>query len=284
MSNNLNHKTFGSFNFDGVKINGVKAGVSGMKFGNLQNAQGDRITIETPAMRIAWNAEPRTPPDQPDGNVSAKLALSFKGKDSAGCERVKAFYDFLAKMDKRVLDLVKEQRGELWSKSMPDNKVEGAYQPSIKEPSNPKYDPTFCGKIPLVDNPNPESDSPKDMKIMKMSVFNTSRKPISPLECKATCLASAIMEASYVWVSSAMVGVTWTVKSVLVKPKKNVEEFQFTEMDEFGGEGDEEDDDDDTHSQGSSRDGVDKRKREEDDDGHEAQGHPDLEDESAIFE
>ena len=264
MSGNINHRGFSSFNFGGVKINGTKAGMSGMKFGNLQDAHGERIRVETPVMKIAWNAEPRTPKDQPDGNISAKLALSFAGKDSEGGEKVKSFHDFLKNMDARVLELVKAQKAELWTKNIDNNKIDGVYVTSIKEPSDEKYSPTFTAKIPLEDNPNPESGEPKDLKIMKMNVFNTSKKPISPTECRAGCMASAIVEASYIWCSPAMVGVTWTVKHVLVKPKKHEEEFQFTDMDEF--EGDNDSDEENTSSAASSTTGEHmKRKRDSDD-------------------
>ena len=284
MSNNLSHKTFDCFNFAGVKINGTKAGMSGMKFGNLQNAQGDRIKVETPAMKIAWNAEPRTPKDQPDGNISCKLALSFNGMDSEGGERMKSFHTFLAKMDQRVLDLVKAQKSELWAKNMSDAKIESAYQHSIKEPSDPKYAPTFTGKVRLEDNPSPESGEPKDLKIMKVHVFNTSKKAISPLECKGGCMASAILEASYVWCSPAMVGITWTVQSVLVKPKKNEETFQFTEMDEFEVDEDSNDTDEEGSVASSTTGEHLKRKRDSEDEGHQGhQGNVDLENEELTF-
>jgi len=250
MSGNINHRGFSSFNFDGVKINGTKAGMSGMKFGNLQDAHGERIRVETPVMKIAWNAEPRTPRDQPDGNISAKLALSFSGKDSEGGEKMKSFHDFLKRIDARVLELVKAKKGEFWTKNIADSKIDSVYVTSIKEPTDEKYAPTFTAKIPLEDNPSPESGDPKDLKIMKMNVFNTSKKPIPPTECMAGCMASAIVEASYIWCSPAMVGVTWTVKHVLVKPKKNEEEFQFTNMDDF--EGDDESDGDTASSTASS--------------------------------
>ena len=287
MSSIVNHKCFDSFNFEGVKINGTKAGMSGMKFGNLQNDQGDRIRIETPAMRIAWNAEPRTPKDQPDGNISAKLALSFKGMDAEGGERMKKFHTFLTRMDQRILTLVKAQKGELWAKPITDTKIDSVYVHSIKDPSDPKYAPTFTGKIPLEDNPSPESAEPRDLKIMKMNVFNTSKKPISPAECKTGCMASAILEASYIWCSPGMVGVTWTVKSVLVKPKKQEDVFQFTEMDEFEGD-DDETEDDDTGSMASSTTGEHlkespKRKRESEDDAP-PPGAVDLENEDISFD
>lgn len=276
MSNMINHKTFSTFNFDGVKINGTKSGMSGMKFGNLQDSHGERIRVETPAMKIAWNAEPRTPRDQPDGNISAKLALSFNGMDADSGTRMKSFHTFLSKMDKKVLELVKAQKGDLWSKNVTDTKIESLYIASIKEPSDPKYSPTFTAKIPLEDNPSPESSDPKDLKTMKMNVFNTSKKPISPLECRSQCMASAIVEASYIWCSPSMVGVTWTVKSVLVKPRKSEEEFQFTEMDEFEGD---DDADEETSSVASSTTGE-KRKR----DGDDVQGTVDLENEELVFE
>ncbi|CAM9688143.1 unnamed protein product, partial [Ectocarpus fasciculatus] len=229
----VNHKSFASFDFEGVRMEGTTAGMSGVRFGYLEDARGDRIRVETPAMRIAWNAEPRTPKDIPDASIGAKLALSFGGMDSEGGERTRAFHDFLSRMDERVLALVKEKKGALWAKAMPDAKIDSVYAPSVKEPSDPRYDPTFAAKIPLEDNPSPASDSPRDLKTMKISVFNTAKKAISPTECKAGCLASAIVEASYVWCAPGMVGVTRTVRAVLVKPRKLEESFQFTDMKGF---------------------------------------------------
>ena len=277
MSCIINHKSFSSFNFGGMKINGTKSGMSGMKFGNLQDAHGDRVRIETPAMRIAWNTEPRTPKDQPDGNISAKLALSFKGMESEGGERMKLFFEFLTKMDQRVLELVKTQKGELWSKNMTDAKIESVYQFSIKEANDPKYAPTFTGKIRLEDNPHPESDAPRDLKTMKMNVFDSSKKPVSPFECKGGCMAMAILEASYVWCSPGMVGITWTVQSVLVKPKKHEDAFQFTELDEFEAASGDGTDEEDSGSVASSTSGE-KRKRGVDD-----VERPDLGDDEVSF-
>lgn len=233
----VNHKGFASFDFEGVRMEGTTAGMSGVRFGYLEDARGDRIRVETPAMRIAWNAELRTPKDIPDASIGAKLALSFGGMDSESGERTKAFHDFLSRMDERVLALVKEKKGALWAKSIADAKIDSVYAPSVKEPSDPRYDPTFAAKIPLEDNPSPASDSPRDLKTMKISVFNTAKKAISPTECKAGCLASAIVEASYVWCAPGMVGVTWTVRAVLVKPRKPEKAFQFTDVEGFESDG-----------------------------------------------
>ena len=238
MSSHVTHKTFASFDFKGVKIDGTSAGTSGVRFGYLQDPRGDPIRVETPAMVIAFTAEPRTPNNQPDARIGARLALSFGGMDSVGGERRGAFRDFLARMDQRVLALVKEKKGALWAKGITDAKIDGMFVPSIKEPSDPKYDPTFAAKINLEDNPSPASDSPRDLKTMKISVFNTAKKAIPPTECKAGCLASAIVEASYIWCATGMVGVTWTVKSVLVKPRKPERTFQFTDMEGFESDGD----------------------------------------------
>jgi len=119
---------------------------------------------------------------------------------------MKAFHDFLSRMDERVLALVKEKKGALWAEAMPDAKMDSVYVPSVKEPSDPRYDQTFAAMTPLEGNPSPESDSPRDLKTMKISVFNTAKKPVSPTECKAGCMASAIVEASYIWCAPGMVG------------------------------------------------------------------------------
>lgn len=237
MPNIVSHKSFASFDFEGVRIEGTSAGTGGVRFGYLEDASGDRIRIETPAMRIAWTAEPRTPNNLPDASIGARLALSFGGMDTEGGRRVKAFHEFLSKLDEKVLALVEEKKGALWAKGLTDAKIDNVYASSIKEPSDPKYDPTFAPKIPLEDNPSPASDSPRDLKTMKISVFNTAKKAIPPTECKAGCLASAIVEASYIWCAPGMVGVTWTVRSVLLKPRKPDKTFQFTDVEGFESDG-----------------------------------------------
>lgn len=231
-SSKINHKTFDSYDVKTVKFNGIRASESGMRFCNLQNSSGDRLIVETPAMRIPWTTEVRASRD--NGSLSAKLALSFQGMDGPTGGRVDVFKKFLEKLDQRVKTLLKENKGDLWSKNMDENKINAVYQDSVKESNNDKYAPTFQMKIGLEDNPSPASDSPNDLKKMKITVFDVNRKALSTSELQGGCMASAIVEASYVWVGPMMCGITWNVKSVLVKPKEKEEEFQFTETDEFG--------------------------------------------------
>ena len=273
-SSKINHKTFATYDVDSVKFNGVRASESGMRFCNFQSASGDRLVIETPAMRIPWNTEVRASRD--NGSLSAKLALSFQGMDGPTGGRVDAFKKFLEKLDGRAKTLLKEHRAELWSKNMDDNKISAIYQDSIKESNNEKYAPTFQMKIGLEDNPCPASDSPNDLKKMKITVFDVNRKALATSELQGGCMASSILEASYVWVGPMMTGITWNVKSVLLKPKEKEEEFQFTETDEFG------EAEEDTSS---------KRKRESDDEetsnkqsAHSDEESSDLEDEDETFE
>lgn len=72
-------------------------------------------------MRIAWSAEPPSPTDIPGASIGAKLALSFRGMDSEGGERMKRFHDFLAEMDRCILTLVKGHEGALWAMSIIDS-------------------------------------------------------------------------------------------------------------------------------------------------------------------
>ena len=272
-SSKINHKTFSTFDVNTVKFNGIRASESGMKFCNFQGPNGDRLVIETPAMKIPWNTEVRASRD--NGSLSAKLALSFQGMDGPTGVRVTAFREFLDKLDVRARQLLTENKGELWAKNMDENKVNAVFQDSVKESNNEKYAPTFQMKIGLSDNPAPESDNPNDVKKMNITVFDVNRKPLSTSELQGGCMASAIVEASYVWVGPMMAGITWNVKSVLIKPKEKEEEFQFTETDEFG-EAEEE-----TPA---------KRKRESDDEGKESFSDDDssdrdeLEDEDETFE
>lgn len=269
-SSKINHKTFSTFDVNTVNFNGIRASESGMKFCNFESG-GSRLVVETPAMKIPWNTEVRASRD--NGSLSAKLALSFQGMDGATGVRVTAFKEFLERLDVRARELLTEHKGELWSKNMDENKISAIFQDSVKESNNEKYAPTFQMKIGLEDNPNPESDNPNDLKKMKISVFDVNKKALSTSELQGGCMASAIVEASYVWVGPMMTGITWNVKSVLVQPKEKEDAFQFTETDEFVAE-------DETSG---------KRKRESDDgkvsySDEESSDRDELEDEEETFE
>ena len=118
---------------------------------------------------------------------------------------------------------------------MDEGKIEAFFQSSVKPSSNDKYPPTFQGKIPLQEGKNPLSEDVNEAMEMKIVVFKKDKTPISPAELKKGCLASVIAEASYVWCTPMMIGISWVVKFVLVEPKPREDVFQFTDMDDFGG-------------------------------------------------
>ena len=215
-----------------LQLDSVRSGRSGMKMGNLQMSDGSRITIQTPVMNIAWNTEVRRQEDS--GNVSCKLALSFNGMDANDPnDDVANFYKFLEEMDKKVVELVVQKKSELWTKNMDAKKIEGVYHPSIKSSNNEKYAPTFQAKVWTTET-NPEADEVNDQFSMDISVYKPNREKIDSSYLKGRCMAAAIVQASYVWVSPMMVGLTWSVKSVVVKPRVEESEFQFQDLDKFG--------------------------------------------------
>ncbi|AAK14499.1 unnamed protein product [Ectocarpus sp. 4 AP-2014] len=230
---NLTYKTFPDVDFSAIKFDGIRAGKNGMKFASLVGGNGRRLVAETPAMRIPWNTEIRK--SEETGQCSSKIALSFQGMsdDQADDGKLRRFFNFLNGVDERVKELAVQNKSELWQKAMDEGKIEAYFQSSVKASTNDKYPPTFQGKIPLQEGKNPSSEDVNEAMDMKIVVFRKDKTPVSPKELKGGCLASVIAEASYVWCTPMMIGISWIVKFVLVEPKPSETEFQFTDMDEF---------------------------------------------------
>ena len=230
---NLSYKTFPDVDFSAIKFDGIRPGKNGMKFASVVGANGRRLVAESPAMTIPWNTEIRK--SEETGQCSSKIALSFQGMsdDPADDGKLRRFFNFLNGVDKRVKQLAVENKSELWQKNMDEGKIEAYFQSSVKASTKDKYPPTFQGKIPLQEGKNPSSDDVNEAMEMKIVVFRKDKTPVSTSELKGGCLASVIAEASYVWCTPMMIGISWIVKFVLVEPKSNEAEFQFTDMDDF---------------------------------------------------
>ena len=263
MNLNLTYKTFPDVDFSSLKFDGIRLGKNGMKFASLVGSGGRRLVAESPAMKIPWNTEIRK--NEENGQCYAKIALSFQGMsdDEADDGKLRRFFNFLGGVDKRVKELAVEHRADLWQKNMDAGKIDAVYQNSVKPSTNDKYPPTFQGKIPLQEGKNPASEDVNEAMDMNIVVFRKDKTSVSPSELKGGCLASVIAEASYVWCTPMMIGISWIVKFVLVEPKAKEADFQFTDMDDFAdiNEGDSESSEKKRKRSASSEEGS------EDDDG-----------------
>ncbi|CAM9104500.1 unnamed protein product [Ectocarpus sp. 12 AP-2014] len=235
VNTNLTYKTFPDVEFSAIKFDGIRPGKAGMKFATLVGGNGRRLVVDTPAMYIPWNTEIRK--NEETGQCSSKIALSFQGMgdDEADDGKLRRFFNFLNGVDGRVKELAAQHKSELWpkKKDVDDSKIQDCFQLSVKSSANNKYPPTFQGKIPLQEGKNPSSEDVNEAMDMKVIVFRKDKTPVSPKELKGGCLASVIAEASYVWCTPMMMGISWIVKFVLVEPKASETQFQFTDMDDF---------------------------------------------------
>lgn len=280
----LTYKTFPDVDFSKINFDGIRPGKNGMKFANLVGGNGRRLVAETPAMKIPWNTEIRK--SEETGQCSSKIALSFQGMsdNEADDGKLRRFFNFLNGVDKRVKELALEKKGELWQKPMDAGKIDNNFQASVKPSSNEKYAPTFQGKIPLQDGKNPASEDISEAKEMKIVVFRKDKTPVSPSELKGGCLASVIAEASYVWCTPMMIGISWIVKFVLVEPRASETAFQFTDMDDFEDVTDTKDAKDTRDSKEEGSDSSDnKRKRESSEEGDEDGEEEDEEEDEEEF-
>lgn len=184
----------------------------------IQDGNGDRLSIQTPVMRLPWDIVPKQMDES--ANVTASLSLSFSGDD----EDVQKFKEFLMKFDEKIKELAQAISGTLGKKS--ETKVIDAnFKDSVKEATTGDYPPTFQPKVWLTCREGGNTKCVDDF-TMDLTVYNMDGKKITQDELRKGCPAAAVIQPSYVWCSSMGVGITWVAKQCVVKPSIK-EEFAF---------------------------------------------------------
>ena len=175
---------------------------------------GSRLRIQTPVMPIPWDITVRQM--DPGSNASCSMSLSFSSENED--EDVRAFKDFIEKVDVHIKQLASDMSDTLGKKA--DKKViDGQFKESLKHSSNGDYAPTFQPKVWLKCRDGGSMKNVDDVE-MELKVFNMDEEPISPSLLKKGCPAALIVQPAYVWCSALGVGITWVATECIVKPSE----------------------------------------------------------------
>ena len=209
---------FDTFDISTLTLSPPKASkmAAGCKTAYIQAGVGKKIAIQTPLMTLPWDIVPRKLDE--NANVSANLSLSFVGIDENDPENeLLRFKKFLLDFDIKIKTLIEQMDGALGKKS--ESKVLDAnFKDTIKESNTGEYPPTIQPKIWLITKAGGSSKCVDDH-IMEIQVFNIEGHEISDKELKKNCPAAAIIIPNYVWCSTLGVGITWSVKQVVIQPQ-----------------------------------------------------------------
>jgi len=215
--------------YDAVDIDGLKLGPvrsssssSACKMVNIQDANGSRLKIQTPVLRIPWDVNARQLND--DQNASANMALSLDTSDEDGLK----FLEFLQAFDNKVKSLLASKCSELGKK---DGAIEFEFKDSFKESKDGQYPSTFLPKIWLKVR---DGGSPKclDDVTLDIKVFDMDLEKVDSSSLKKGCPCAILVSPSYAWSSSLGVGITWTTSEAVVKPME-VEDCGFKMVSSF---------------------------------------------------
>lgn len=214
---------FDTFDISYIKLSPPKASkmAAGCKTAYVQGEGGKKIAIQTPLMTLPWDIAPRKLDD--NANVTANLSLSFVGiEENNSDNELLKFRNFLIDFDIKIKTLIEQMDGALGKKS--ESKVLDAnFKDTIKESPTGEYPPTIQPKIWLTTRPGGSSKCIEDHE-MEIQVFDPSGRDIGGEELKKNCPAAAIIVPNYVWCSALGVGITWSVKQVVIQPQ-NDEQF-----------------------------------------------------------
>lgn len=214
--------------YDAVDIDGLKLGPvrsssssSACKMVNILDANGSRLKIQTPVLRIPWDINARQMNDQ---NANANMALSLDTSDEDGLK----FLEFLQAFDAKIKSLLAVKCSELGKK---DGAIEFEFKDSFKESKDGQYPSTFLPKIWLKVR---DGGSPKNLDdvTLDIKVFDMDLEKVDASTLQKGCPCAILVSPSYAWSSSLGVGITWTTSEAVVKPMQ-VEDCGFKMVSSF---------------------------------------------------
>lgn len=201
---------YDSIDIDGLKLGPVRSSSSSSacKMVNILDANGSRIKIQTPVLRIPWDVNARQM--VPDQNANANMALSLDTSDEDGLK----FLEFLQAFDTKIKSLLAPKFSELGKK---EGAIEFEFKDSFKPSKDGQYPSTFLPKIWLKVR---DGGSPKclDDVSLDIKVFDMDLEKVDSSTLKKGCPCAILVSPSYAWSSSLGVGITWTTSEAVVKP------------------------------------------------------------------
>lgn len=141
---------------------------------NLPGPQKQRVRVQTPPMRAVFGLSRFD--DANTGTASFSLDLSFNGRDEN--PKLDNFLTRLREMDEHLLDVAHKRSSEWFGKEMSKEILSEFHRPSVRDPSDPKYQPTVRLKVTPYSEIYDETKAKVDMEqIVKGSTVRAIIEP-----------------------------------------------------------------------------------------------------------
>ena len=195
--------------FDDLKLNSNGGKVVYMKYDGQQ-----RLTMQTPKLTTPFGMSEYR--DDKTGIVKYSIDVSFKGSNDDS--KIQTFYDKMAVIDSKIVDIAVENSKEWFGKKMKKEIVEELYRPLVKQSKDPeKYAPTMKFKI---------QNNNKDE--LMIETFDDTRQPVDIMDAlKPGSKVRGIIECSSIWFVNKQFGVTWRAVQLEITKSDKLSGFSF---------------------------------------------------------
>lgn len=167
-----------------------------------------KVRLQTPTMRAPFGLSRFD--DQTTGNASFSLDISFNGRDQN--PKLDKFLQTCKDLDQYMLEMAHARSQEWFGKDMSMNILREFYRPIVREPSNPKYEPTIRLKM------TPYSE-----------IYDENKTRVEQDTLVKGCTLKAIVEPSF-WLVNKSFGISLrVVQLAVVSRPSGISGFAFAE-------------------------------------------------------
>lgn len=170
-----------------------------------------KVRIQTPTMRAPFGLSRFD--DANTGNASFSLDLSFNGRDQN--PKLDKFLVTCRALDEYVLDMAHQRSKEWFGKEMSKEILKEFHRPLVRDPSDPKYEPTIRLKV------TPYSE-----------IYDEEKKRVEMDALSKGSTTKAIIEPSF-WMINKSFGISLRIIQVAIMSRPSgISGFAFAEDDD----------------------------------------------------
>jgi len=186
-----------------MKFSAMVKTAKGQKIVYINTATKQKVRVQTPQMRAIFGLSRFD--DANTGNSSFSLDLSFNGRNEN--PKLDNFLTQLREMDAYLLDLAHERSVEWFGKEMSREILSEFHRPCVRDPSDPKYEPTFRLKLTPYSEIYDETHQKVDMdQISKGSVVRAIVEPSFWLVNKSFGISLRVLQLEIISRPSGVTG------------------------------------------------------------------------------
>jgi hypothetical protein len=193
----------------------------GQKIVYINQANKQKVRVQTPPMRAIFGLSRFD--DANTGASSFSLDLSFNGREEN--PKLDFFLTKLREMDQHLLTVAQERSTEWFGKEMSKEILSEFHRPSVRDPSDPKYQPTVRLKVTGYSE-----------------IYDEEHERVDMDQITKGALVRAIVEPSF-WIVNKSFGISLRILQLeIISRPAGVNGFAFQEEeDETMGTGDDDD-------------------------------------------